>query len=98
MKSHGNQNSSIAPKPLRKSGINNLKNSFKKSTNVHNTLHPDASGHPHHSQHYLTASDAHHSKNFIKHVASNEEAIYSPFLKNVYIPPHLDSSIMYLII
>jgi hypothetical protein len=98
MKSHGNQNSSIAPKPLRKSGINNLKNSFKKSTNVHNTLHPGASGHPHHSQHYLTASDAHHSKNFIKHVASNEEAIYSPFLKNVYIPPHLDSSIMYLII
>ena len=71
MKSHGNQNISVAQKPLRKSGINHMKNSFKKSVNAHNSLHPDGSGHPHHSQHYLTASDHHHSKNYIKHMASN---------------------------
>lgn len=55
MKSHGNHNNSVAPKPLRKSGVHNMQNSFKKSVNPHNSLNPN-SGHPHHSQHYLTVS------------------------------------------
>jgi hypothetical protein len=71
MKSHGKQNISAGPKPLRKSGINQMKNSFKKSVNVHTSLHPDGSGHPHHSQHYITASGNNQSKNYIKHFASN---------------------------